>query len=112
GICTAALAALHAGPITGIIAAIMLGLAYGTVLVTGLTRVQKIAPPHELAGLTGIFYAVTYIGFLFPTVIAALLPLMPYSTTLLVFAGLALISMLIAFGRIRRVRGPWNNGRE
>ena len=112
GICTAALAALHAGPSTGIIAAIVLGLAYGTVLVTGLTRVQKIAPPHELAGLTGIFYAVTYIGFLFPTVIAALLPLMPYSTTLLIFAGLALISMLIAFGRIRRVRGPWNNGRE
>ncbi|OAV61855.1 MFS transporter [Enteractinococcus helveticum] len=112
GICTASMAALHAGPITGIIAAIVLGLAYGTVLVTGLTRVQKIAPPRDLAGLTGIFYALTYVGFLFPTVIAALLPVMPYSTTLLIFAGLALISMIIAFGRIRRVRGPWYKGRS
>ena len=111
GLCTAALAAQQSGPITGIIAAIGLGLGYGTVLVTGLTRVQKIAPPRDLAGLTGIFYALTYVGFLFPTVIAALLPVMPYSTTLLVFAGLALVSMIIAFGRIRRVRGPWHKGR-
>ena len=79
----------------------------GSVLVTGLTRVQQIAPAQDLAGLTGIFYALTYVGFLFPTVIAALLPVMPYNVTLLVFAGLALISMIIAFGRIRRVRGPW-----
>jgi len=85
----------------------VLGIGYGTVLVTGLTRVQMIAPPRDLAGLTGIFYALTYVGFLFPTVIAAMLPILPYSTTLLIFAGLALISMVIAFGRIRRVRGPW-----
>ncbi len=107
GLSLASLAAHQSGPITGLIAAMVLGLGYGTVLVTGLTRVQMIAPPRDLAGLTGIFYALTYVGFLFPTVIAALLPVMEYSTTLLVFAGLALISMIIAFGRIRRVRGPW-----
>ena len=111
GLGTASLAALHSLPVVGVIAAILLGLGYGTVLVTGLTRVQQIAPPRDLAGLTGIFYALTYVGFLFPTMIAALLPVMPYSTTLLVFAGLALISMVIAFGRIRRVRGPWYKGR-
>ena len=112
GLCLASLAALQSGPITGIVSAIALGLGYGTVLVTGLTRVQKIAPPRDLAGLTGIFYALTYVGFLFPTVIAALLPVMPYNITLLVFAGLALISMVIAFGRIRRVRGPWYKRRS
>lgn len=109
GIGLAALAAHQSGPITGLISGVVLGIGYGTVLVTGLTRVQKIAPPKDLAGLTGIFYALTYVGFLFPTVIAALLPVMPYSTTLLIFAGLACISMVIAFGRIRRVRGPWRN---
>ena len=107
GICLAALASHQAGPITGLISGVVLGIGYGTVLVTGLTRVQMIAPPRDLAGLTGIFYALTYVGFLFPTVIAAMLPILPYSTTLFIFAGLALISMVIAFGRIRRVRGPW-----
>lgn len=107
GLSLASLAAYREGPILGLVAAVVLGLGYGSVLVTGLTRVQQIAPAQDLAGLTGIFYALTYVGFLFPTVIAALLPLMPYNVTLLVFAGLALISMIIAFGRIRRVRGPW-----
>lgn len=107
GILLATLAAYHDGPITGLICAVVLGLGYGTVLVTGLTRVQMIAPPQDLAGLTGIFYALTYVGFLFPTVIAALLPIMPYTIALLIFAGLATVSMIIAFGRIRFVRGPW-----
>ncbi|MGO1536773.1 MAG: MFS transporter [Yaniella sp.] len=107
GIALAALAAYQSGPITGVIAAITLGIGYGTVLVTGLYRVQMIAPPQDLAGLTGIFYALTYVGFLFPTFIAALLPVMPYHVTLLIFSGLAVVSMIIAFGRIRYVRGPW-----
>src|SRR5690625_458091 len=107
GILLATLAAYHDGPVTGLICAVVLGLGYGTVLVTGLTRVQMIAPPQDLAGLTGIFYALTYVGFLFPTVIAALLPIMPYTIALLIFAGLATVSMIIAFGRIRFVRGPW-----
>ncbi|GAA2033366.1 MFS transporter [Yaniella flava] len=107
GIALAALAAYQAGPITGIITAVVLGTGYGTVLVTGLYRVQMIAAPRDLAGLTGLFYALTYVGFLFPTFISALLPVMPYYVTLLIFAGLALISMIVAFGRIRYVRGPW-----
>lgn len=107
GLGVASLAAYHEGPITGLIAAVVLGLGYGSVLVTGLSRVQQIAPAEDLAGLTGIFYALTYVGFLFPTIIAALLPVMPYSVTLLIFAGLAVVSMIISFGRIRYVRGPW-----
>src|SRR5690625_1516853 len=107
GLVVASIASYYENPILGLLAAVILGLGYGSVLVTGLSRVQQIAPPQDLAGLTGIFYALTYFGFLFPTFIAALLPIMPYNVTLLVFAGLALISMVIAFGRIRHVRGPW-----
>src|SRR5699024_8155168 len=107
GICLAALTDYHTGPVTGVITAIVLGVGYGTVLVTGFARVQRSPPPHELARLTGLFYALTYFGFRFPNFIAALVPIMPYHVTLLIFAGLALISMIIAFGRIRYVRGPW-----
>src|SRR5699024_7651553 len=101
------LTAYHTGPVTGVITAIVLGVGYGTVLVTGLARVKRIAPPHELARLTGLVYALTYLCLLFPTFIDSLMPIMPYSVTLLIFTGLALISMIIAFGRIRYVRGPW-----
>ena len=107
GIALAALSAYLANPVLGVVTAMILGGGYGTVLVTGLYRVQMIAPARDLAGLTGMFYALTYVGFLFPTFIAALLPLMPYHVTLLIFSGLAMISMIIAFGRIRYVRGPW-----
>ncbi|MDN5732325.1 MAG: MFS transporter [Yaniella sp.] len=107
GIALAALTAYQANPILGVFTAMILGVGYGTVLVTGLYRVQVIAPAQDLAGLTGLFYALTYLGFLFPTFIAALLPVMPYHVTLLIFSGLALVSMIIAFGRIRYVRGPW-----
>ena len=110
GMVIASVAAHYESPVLGLTAALFLGLGYGSVLVTGLTRVQQLATAEDLAGMTGIFYALTYVGFLFPTIIAALLPVMPYSVTLLVFAGLALISMIIAFGRIRLVRGPWGRG--
>src|SRR5699024_11932162 len=109
GICLAALTAYHTGPVTGVITAIVLGVGYGTVLVTGLARVQRIAPPHELAGLTGLFYALTYFWFLFPSFIAALVPLMASYVTLLVFPGLALVSMIIAFGRVVHGLGPCGN---
>src|SRR5699024_12790055 len=106
GICLAALTAHHTGPVTGVSTAIVLGVGYGTVLVTGLARVQRIAPPHELAGLTGLFYALSHFGFLFPTFIAALVPIMPYYGTLLIFGGAALIRMIIRFGRIQHVHVP------
>lgn len=107
GISLAAITSYQSNPLIGVLTAIVLGIGYGTVLVTGLYRVQMLASPQDLAGLTGIFYALTYFGFLFPTFISALLPVMPYHVTLSIFAGLALISMIVAFGRIRYVRGPW-----
>src|SRR5699024_5281119 len=107
GIALAALSAYLANPVLGVVTAMILGGGYGTVLVTGLYRVQLIAPARDLVGLTCMFYALTYVGFLLPTFISDLLPLMPYLVTLLILSGLAMISMIIAFGRIRYVRGPW-----
>ena len=47
-------------------AAVMLGCGYGCCLVYGLAEVQRIAPPGELAGLTAVFQAATYLGFAAP----------------------------------------------
>jgi MFS family permease len=54
----------------GVLCAIVLGAALGMTLVSGLSEVQRLAPPSELARTTGIFYALAYIGFLAPMLIA------------------------------------------
>ena len=71
-----------ADPIIAFVVAIVLGIAYGICVVAGLVIVQAIAEPKDLAGITGVYYSLAYSGFLLPTVLAALLPLMPYSISL------------------------------
>jgi hypothetical protein len=62
---------LHS-PALAIAAAAVLGAAYGICLVAGLVEVQAMADPHSLAGLTGIFYSLTYLGFTLPVILAEL----------------------------------------
>jgi MFS family permease len=69
--------------------ALLLGAGYGCCLVAGLLETQRVAAPHELAGLTGVFYALTYLGFAAPVVLAALTAVAPYPVLLLVLAALA-----------------------
>jgi MFS family permease len=54
----------------GVVCAVVLGAALGLTLVSGLSEVQRLAEPRELARTTGIFYALAYIGFLAPMLIA------------------------------------------
>jgi MFS family permease len=74
--------------------AIVLGMGYGLCLVAGLVEVQRLAHPEALAGLTAIYYVLTYIGFAVPYVLALAAPLTGYATLLLITAGLALITAL------------------
>ncbi len=53
-------------------AAAVLGCGYGIALVAGLQEVQRIATPADLAGLTAVFYSVSYLGFAVPAVLAVL----------------------------------------
>jgi hypothetical protein len=46
--------------------AMVLGTAYGIMMVSGLREVQRIAAPEELGTLTAVFYALTYLGFFVP----------------------------------------------
>ncbi|WP_319021993.1 MFS transporter [Brevibacterium sp. FME17] len=91
GMALAVVASLVADPVLALVVAIVLGIAYGICVVAGLVIVQAIAEPDDLAGITGVYYSLAYSGFLLPTVLAALLPVMPYSRSL---AGVAVICLL------------------
>ncbi|MFE3293114.1 MFS transporter [Rhodococcus sp. NPDC059234] len=53
-----------------LLAAVVLGGGYGMALVSGLQEIQRIAGPDDLAGLTAVFYSLTYIGFAVPAAMA------------------------------------------
>lgn len=86
GMALAALAVGLGSPSLIVGVALVLGVAYGITVVSGLALVQRIATPSQLAGLTGVFYALTYIGFLLPAALAAMLPLATYTVSLTVVA--------------------------
>jgi hypothetical protein len=94
GLALAALAvALGSWPLV-LPADVLLGAGYGLCLVSGLLEVQGLAAPGELASLTAIFYALTYVGFAAPLAIAELEHLMRPAVVLL--AGLGLLALVIA----------------
>ena len=72
GLAVSAVAALVRSPLVALVAAIVLGAAYGIAVVSGLLELQRLARPEELAALTGVYYALAYAGFLLPSVLAVL----------------------------------------
>ena len=74
-------------------AAVVLGVGYGFALVSGLAEVQRIAAPHHLAGLTAVFYALAYVGFIVPALLAVASLAVSYSVLFGVLGVLALVSL-------------------
>lgn len=70
GIGLAALSVALASPWWGAAAAVVLGLAFGVALVSGLIEVQRLSRPDDIVAMTGVYYALTYVGFLMPTALA------------------------------------------
>ncbi|WP_246475858.1 MFS transporter [Brevibacterium renqingii] len=93
GMASGIVAALTVDPVLAFVVAVVLGLAYGICVVAGLIIVQAIAEPDDLAGITGVYYSLAYSGFLLPTVLAALLPVMPYAVSLGAVAGICLLCL-------------------
>lgn len=95
GVAMAALTAATGSPWLAVPVALLLGGAYGIAVVSGLLEVQRIACPQELAGLTGVYYALCYVGFLLPAALAAVGRWVSYPTMLgavaVVAAGCALV---------------------
>jgi hypothetical protein len=80
----------------------LLGTAYGFVLVAGLRTVESITPPRDLATVNAVFYSLTYVGFAAPFLATLLLDAVDSGTAMLVLAGLTGTSGLVALaGRSR-----------
>jgi hypothetical protein len=62
--------------------AVLFGIGYGICIVSGLVEVQSMAAPESLAGLTGIYYSLTYVGFALPVVLAWLVHYAAYDALL------------------------------
>ncbi|MCW0211832.1 MAG: hypothetical protein OJJ54_00570 [Pseudonocardia sp.] len=97
GLAVSAIAAEVRSPWLALGAAIVLGAAYGIAVVSGLLELQRLARPDELAGLTGVYYALAYVGFLVPSLLAVLsgfagYPVLLGCLVLLALGGTAVIA--------------------
>jgi MFS family permease len=70
GMATAVVATTTLTILWALIAAAVLGMGYGMALVAGLQEIQRIARPDDLAGLTAVFYSLSYLGFVVPAAMA------------------------------------------
>ncbi|PWH06994.1 MFS transporter [Brachybacterium endophyticum] len=86
----------------GLGANVIIGIGIGTALVSSLLEVQRIAGARDLAGLTGVFYAAAYAGFLAPAVIAALAHLLDVTLVLAVIVGLGALCWIGIVASSRR----------
>jgi MFS family permease len=85
-----------------LIAAAVLGAAYGLLMVSGLQEIQRIARPDDLAGLTAVYYSLTYIGFFLPALMAALSAWFSYSAMLGAVAVIAALALALVAANWRR----------
>lgn len=79
--------------------AIVLGSAYGLCLVAGLLEIGRLADEDALAGLTAAYYALTYLGFAAPYLLALAAHLASYPLLLTIAAALALSTAVLVARR-------------
>ncbi|OCB12038.1 MFS transporter permease [Mycolicibacterium porcinum] len=91
GIFAAVATAVTRSAVVAPLVAMLLGSAYGIAIVSGLLEIQRIAPPDELAGISGVYYSLAYLGFLLPAVLAALAHWFSYPVMLSFMGLLALV---------------------
>lgn len=101
GMAIASAAASNIAVWNTILVAIVLGAAYGLCLISGLTEVQRIAGPDDLAGLTAAYYTLTYIGFFFPMILTRVSEWFSYPVMLGAGVVVAVVFLVIvaAFSR-------------
>ena len=86
--------------------AIVLGSAYGLLLVAGLLEVQRLAPERALAALTATFYVFTYVGFAAPYLLSVAANAISYGVLLVVAGGLSLVTAAAVRAAAGGVAGP------
>lgn len=102
GLAVSAGAAVLRSPVAALVAAVVLGAAYGIAVVCGLLELQRLADPADLAALTGVYYALAYAGFLLPSVLAVLGAVAGYPVMLSTLCLIALAGTLTIARHSRR----------
>jgi predicted MFS family arabinose efflux permease len=101
GMLVATGAAAASSPVLVVVAALVLGAAYGCCQVCGLQEVQRLARPERLAALTSVYQAVSYVGFTVPFPLAAAGRFAAPPVLLLAVTGLA----VLVLGTVARASG-------
>jgi MFS family permease len=95
--CAAAGAGIGAAAVSGAdqvlagIAAVLLGLAYGLCLVSGLRQAEQMAGPNQRGAVVACYYAVAYLGFAAPYLVAGLGAVSGQAGAFGVLAGIAVV---------------------
>jgi MFS family permease len=84
-----------------LLVAVILGVAYGLCLRQGLLDVETLSPPAVRGTLTGVFYAVTYLGFGLPVLLVAIAPAVGHTAPMVV---LTVLAAAVAVLRIAQTR--------
>lgn len=82
GVFSAVATALTRSVVMAVLVAMLLGCAYGIAIVSGLLEIQRMADPDELAGISGVYYSLAYVGFLLPAALAGLAHFFSYPAML------------------------------
>lgn len=85
-----------------VLAAPILGAAYGLSLREGLLGIEAYTPPARRGTAIGIYYVFTYLGFGLPVLLDALLPVWGAVLPLLVISALAVGSAVVRALQIQR----------
>lgn len=88
--------------VLALVAAALLGTAYGICILTGLVETQALADPERVAGLTGVYYSLIYIGFLIPVVLSELVRVASEDLLLVVVAAVCAASAVGVARGLRR----------
>ena len=96
GALAAAFAAGHPSLLAATVAAFLLGLGYGVCLIVGLDEVEQLAAPHELGAVVALYYSLAYSGLAVPYLLAIAAPHIGYPLALLITAGAAVVTLIVA----------------
>ncbi|WP_091180037.1 MFS transporter [Microlunatus flavus] len=89
-----------------LVAAALLGAAYGICILTGLVETQALADPERVAGLTGVYYSLIYVGFVLPVVLSELVAVAPEPFLLVAVAVVCLGCAAAVERGLRSTRTP------
>lgn|GEM_PF-269349 len=95
GLIFAALSANIASLWIFIVAAVLLGIAYGLCLREGLMDVETYTPPARRGTTLGVYYVFTYLGFALPVLLEWMRPATGTVLPLLILGGLAVVSAVL-----------------